>query len=473
MDVNMYDSGADDSTKMVIDSQKAAPSQPSYSNDSGIPLPAQLPDGQPTTQIYDIESMRHVQLSDLCRTYKLPHSGTIPKLKECLRNFSRNPKVADIGKPYARNSHLGPKTGKASSHQKKSTQRREALFENVPPPSSTQGLPVVLSSAVALKQNERDLAWASSIIQRYPYRTKEARTRIAQERLAARRHLSGLDGNRDSATDQSIKKGLEDANVNITRLLDYVTGAPFVDRTTHASSISNSGASYHHQPATNNHQCMDPFPCTSISYQPIISSLPPSNESSAPPATRTITLYSGAALTFTEADVPPPPAISFAKNLPGLNRMWDDISEHWNHQSVLVIKGIPVPICYWKEVYTSKGSPKGHPWKQNQWKGLKARWFEWKVLVNEWRQGTPEEFWARFQAGGKRLGYKVILDRLAEQRMAENSRLCERAKVEYGDAFPSIFSYTKSGKTYVKSKASDVAKQYRELKGMVDEDEED
>jgi hypothetical protein len=81
-------------------------------------------------------------------------------------------------------------------------------------------------------------------------------------------------------------------------------------------------------------------------------------------------------LVFTEDDVPAPPALSFADDLPALNRMWDDTSTFWDHHSSLVIKGYPIALVYWKEVYTSKI---GKSWKPHQWKGTKGKWFEWKV----------------------------------------------------------------------------------------------
>jgi len=42
------------------------------------------------------------------------------------------------------------------------------------------------------------------------------------------------------------------------------------------------------------------------------------------------------------------------------------------------------------------------------------------------------------------------------------------AKEKYSNAFASIFTYKKHGKTYVKSKSAHIAKQYRELTGMPD-----
>lgn len=89
-------------------------------------------------------------------------------------------------------------------------------------------------------------------------------------------------------------------------------------------------------------------------------------------------LGNGFKLMFTEDDVRSPPAVSFADDIPALNRMWDDTTEHWGGDSCLYIKGVPIALVYWKDVYSSKS---GSLWKPGQWKGTKNKWFEWKVLV--------------------------------------------------------------------------------------------
>jgi len=71
------------------------------------------------------------------------------------------------------------------------------------------------------------------------------------------------------------------------------------------------------------------------------------------------------------------------------------------------------------------------------------------------------------------MGYKLILRRLAEERKATNERLHLQAKDEFGTAFDSLFSYMKNGRRHVKTKASDVAKQYVLLKGIKDYDYND
>jgi hypothetical protein len=123
-------------------------------------------------------------------------------------------------------------------------------------------------------------------------------------------------------------------------------------------------------------------------YVPILSSTAtlPASESvllpQAPFPTRSITLAGGFHIVFTESDVPRPPSVSFArdvkKDLQTLNGMWDDCTEHWAGVSFLKIQGRPIPIVYWKEVYSAK---QGNSWKPGEWKLIKGNYFDWKVSI--------------------------------------------------------------------------------------------
>ena len=73
------------------------------------------------------------------------------------------------------------------------------------------------------------------------------------------------------------------------------------------------------------------------------------------------------------------------------------------------------------------------------------------------------------------MGYKVILHQLAAERKTANERIHQQARREFGAAFDTTFSYMKDGQRHVKTKASDVAKQYLLLKGVqcYNDDEDD
>jgi hypothetical protein len=217
-------------------------------------------------------------------------------------------------------------------------------------------------------------------------------------------------------------------------------------------------------------------------HVPVPLSMPPSTAPLPAPAplpktplpTRSITLARGIRIVFTENDVPRPRSVSFArdvkKDFPTLNGMWDDHSEHWAGFSFLKIQGRPIPLVYWKAVYSAK---QGNGWKPGEWKIIKSNYFDWKILVTRWRKGTPEDFWAEFSEGGKPLGYKSILRRLAAERKATNERLHHQARNEFGTAFATMFSYMKNGQRHVKTKASDIAKQYVLLKGIPGSDDDE
>ncbi len=101
-----------------------------------------------------------------------------------------------------------------------------------------------------------------------------------------------------------------------------------------------------------------------------------------PLPTRSIRLAGGIRIVFTEDDVPRPPSVSFARNVkkdfPALNGMWDDHAEHWAGVSFLTIRGHPIPLVYWKAVYSAK---QGNGWKPGEWKLIKSNFFDWKVRV--------------------------------------------------------------------------------------------
>jgi hypothetical protein len=67
-----------------------------------------------------------------------------------------------------------------------------------------------------------------------------------------------------------------------------------------------------------------------------------------------------------------------------------------------------------------------------------------QAVVERYREGTKEEFWAEFQdAKGRYLSFTAIFSRLKGERVDENEHVAKRARLEYGDTFTSVFSYRK------------------------------
>jgi hypothetical protein len=94
-----------------------------------------------------------------------------------------------------------------------------------------------------------------------------------------------------------------------------------------------------------------------------------------PCKTYSLTMADNFLLTFTEDDIPPSPASSFANNFELLNAMWDDDRRYWKNYSHLVIKGHHIPIIYWKHVYSSRAGGV----TKKQWERLKGKYFQCRV----------------------------------------------------------------------------------------------
>ena len=258
---------------------------------------------------------------------------------------------------------------------------------------------------------------------------------------------------------QTIKDRIDTANSNLQQLIELVTTASLAGVDTWWSG-ANAALSVACSTATS--PAVSPLP-SSWDSSPLSSITTPSPGPSenAFTQTRTLRLGNGTVLTFVEADVPNPPAISFAYDLPRLNRMWDDTSVYWDRQSVLAIHGQPIALTYWRDVYTTKS---GISWKPGQWKGIKGKWFDWKVsikyrvlfseicaykrqiLVQRWRKRSPEEFWLEFSENSKRLGYKAIITHLAAECVTEDERLSQVAREEFGNDFPITFLISRVAK---------------------------
>ncbi|KAF8239096.1 hypothetical protein L208DRAFT_1239117 [Tricholoma matsutake] len=85
----------------------------------------------------------------------------------------------------------------------------------------------------------------------------------------------------------------------------------------------------------------------------------------------TIILGDSTQLRLTLAEIPDPPAVSFVDNIPWLNQMWDNTSIHWCNKSWLHIQGHSIALSHWPVLYRYSGAP--------MWKGIKGKFFEWKV----------------------------------------------------------------------------------------------
>ncbi|KAJ3891932.1 hypothetical protein GG344DRAFT_64992 [Lentinula edodes] len=150
----------------------------------------------------------------------------------------------------------------------------------------------------------------------------------------------------------------------------------------------------------------------------------------------TIKIAHGQVLNFNRADVHDPRQISFATNIPRLERVWDDEGTNWDPAdcgtNLLSINGTPIALRYWPEVFSGK--------KDARWRALKKNWTEWKFVVERYRSSTPDAFWKEFTStDGKCFNWKRICDTLRDQRAIHEQKIVDRAKAEYGADFDKVF----------------------------------
>ncbi|KAG1901177.1 uncharacterized protein F5891DRAFT_950945, partial [Suillus fuscotomentosus] len=172
---------------------------------------------------------------------------------------------------------------------------------------------------------------------------------------------------------------------------------------------------------------------------------------------RMLKLGDGTMLQLDDSDIPDPPAISFSNDISSLNSMWDDHTEHWQGASFIVIQGHPIAIEHWPVLYRYG--------RDQQWKGTKNKWTDWRDIIQCYRQGSPEEFWAKFSIDGEHMTFTTIIQKLRDVRKETHSHIMQQAYEEFGATFNAHFTYRRGGKEYVMTKPSAIAKRYTELTG--------
>ncbi|KIK90695.1 hypothetical protein PAXRUDRAFT_35221 [Paxillus rubicundulus Ve08.2h10] len=123
----------------------------------------------------------------------------------------------------------------------------------------------------------------------------------------------------------------------------------------------------------------------------------------------TLKLGDGIILTSTMTNVSDPLVVSFCKDILRLNEIWDNSSHDWQGHSVLSIKGRPIYINYWPDVY--------HYMHNQQWQGTKHKWGCWRSIIQHYHQGTPEKFRHEFNENGQPMCYTHIVTCLHETCM--------------------------------------------------------
>jgi hypothetical protein len=84
-------------------------------------------------------------------------------------------------------------------------------------------------------------------------------------------------------------------------------------------------------------------------------------------------------------------------------------------------------------------------------------------IVERYRALSPDGFWVEFSTEGKRQSYTRITTSLRTQRASADKDTAERARLEYGASFDTVFSYRLGSGRRVMNTNQKIAERYREL----------
>ena len=76
-------------------------------------------------------------------------------------------------------------------------------------------------------------------------------------------------------------------------------------------------------------------------------------------------------MTILDADIPEPPPLRCNGRIEDIAAIWNDGKATWTRSSPLRIKGVSIPVIYWRELYQHR--------RTDQWSLLKRRWWDYKV----------------------------------------------------------------------------------------------
>ncbi|KAJ3867260.1 hypothetical protein EV359DRAFT_78744 [Lentinula novae-zelandiae] len=397
-------------------------------------------------------------------------------------------------KPVPKKGHAAAPSTSKSKKLKLSTVRRNEMM-GLPPdaPLGVQLFDTERSKDMrTLEQKNRLLSWAKTFCDKHPY--------VSREELARRRKVKEEERARENATStakvaeymhsmiehvtslrveiQTLKTGLPPPSLPrvclpigappLTTFVPPVNSSPASITAGHvlpsevwatntgsqmplgSTTIGASPGNGITPPCTNNGGSFSNAQNASImsadtqSATSIIESSDNSIESSNKSVTSAdeyekvylLTVGLGRIIRYKDCDLREPPSITFASNIPRLDRVWDDERPSWDPQdcgkNLLSINGTPIALRYWRDVFSGK--------KSSVWATLKKLWSEWKYVAERYRAGSPDEFWKEFSFNdGRRFHWKAISDQLRDLRSKREQQLVDQAKAEYGADFARQF----------------------------------
>ncbi|KAJ3806187.1 hypothetical protein F5876DRAFT_80954 [Lentinula aff. lateritia] len=456
------------------------PAEPQPPN--SLIFPGEYTDGVMHTVYKDINNLKREALLALCKQYSLGTLGNKSVLKQKLIGFSENKIRWPSLIHGARRAHRGVRDGGITKNKPKpkdsSVASSTALKKLKPSASSTAlkklkpsairrnellGLPLnaPLGSQLFDTQRSKDtrtleekaelLRWAKEFDESHPYipEAEIARRRKAREEERTKEKAGGTVMVTESI--RSMNEQIANLTATINMLVVGLPTLPPLPATVLAQlqtqpSIPPAPFSSVH-PVT-----PDPIPFLSPpSTTPMTTGALASNSMTATSATPTnglviagamkettfsLAIGHGQIIRYKYSDIREPRQISFATNIVRLDRVWDDESLNWDPidcaRNLLQINGTAIALRYWQMVFSGK--------KNRVWSWLKKLWTEWKYVAERYRSRGPDDFWQEFSStNGEHFHWKAITDRLRELRSAQDERLVDKAKAEYGDRFSQVF----------------------------------
>ncbi|KAG1752751.1 uncharacterized protein EDB91DRAFT_1343747 [Suillus paluster] len=404
------------------------------SDEQSLPFPLRFrQDGGPSVQYLRIYSMTAKVLKQHCIEFNLSQTGNKTVLVERLEAFSHNPDSWNSAHPGAHRSHKGPRVKRPTdkprtSRTKKSTQRRAQL---VPGANTINGTTTITDRSKDARTSAEVAAllpWAKMICMEYPYQTTDGMAPVADAE-PSHYPMGGMPTG-TSAHSASYINELQDTIIQnaSTRLISLVQDA----------LLQPGAAASPHILGAEEHRAVAPRSTDAITSGHSMVREAPTPAKPDTNKARVLKLGDGTTLQLDDGDIPDPPAISFANDISSLNEMWDDHTEHWRGISIIVIQGHPIAIEHWPVLYRYG--------RDQQWKGTKNKWTDWRDIVECYRQSSPEEFWAKFSVDGEHATFTTIVQKLRDARKAAHSRIVQQAHEEFGPAFDAHFTYRRGGR---------------------------
>jgi len=412
------------------------------------------------------------ELKDLLRVHKQPLSGNKPTLLQRLVDFSGNPAAWNETVAGLRRPHKGPRdvtnkaqTGEEKKPRKKSqvAARRDELMGERSPAEPVQVIQRSKDTRTEQQKNEV-IAWAKRFVAnnpdiQTPRQPKEFNATKMKPELDSR--LANIEGQLQvllatvKASPNGDAMNIDSEPVMPPPLPTPLLALPPLSTYTNISLpsfIPNIALppppSMSVPPFTMN----SPLPASdSMITESITESINPTTESvtestkTATESRKVLVLGNGTRLEFFNSDVPCPPSLSFAKNIPKLGRVWDDARPEFSpSECSLKIKGNAIALKHWPVVYSYS--------HDQRWRGTKGAWDTWKWIVERYHQSTPENFWEEFRdEHGHNMSFSAITRMLRKQRTEADQRLVQQQQEQLGPEFSQ--QYNVRGRAMVRASA--------------------